>query len=75
MNQNFANRLRGLDTANLVERVEKADRVRKEHAEATRKMYEGASWRPSRNDALLERAACDPALAYWLLKNRDPHSC
>jgi hypothetical protein len=75
MNDGFKKNLQRLDTAALVERAEKADRVRKEHAEATHKMYERAGWKPSPNDALLERAARDPLLAYWLLKNRDPQSC
>ena len=75
MNNGFKKNLQRLDTGALVERAEKADRVRKQHAEDTREMYQRAGSRPSRNEALLERAASDPLLAYWLLKNRDPESC
>ena len=82
MNDGYRKTVRKLDTAGLEAREERREAIRKaeqqkpqqvDAAEAVRRGFQGHLAEMQRR-VHLERLKGDPALAFFLLANRDPHS-
>jgi hypothetical protein len=82
MNDGFRKTVRKLDTAGLEAREERREAIRKEEqqkpqqvdaAEAVRRGFQGHLAEMQRR-INLERLKGDPAMAFFLLANRDPSS-